>query len=158
MLFLDFITWLNSTYSHWILPISICLIRSFDKVTQCRTWGFIVMLNHASKTDGDKLFKNLLTNEIFSKQILTWNAALFEKGTGMGIAWLKIKACVCCFFIKFMFFCQKIVLKNYKNCFLFHRKSSFHSWYIQIFVISSLSFHTFQIQKDKWKWNNLWCY
>ena len=29
------------------------------------------MLNHASKTDGDKLFKNLLTNEIFSNQILT---------------------------------------------------------------------------------------
>ena len=27
-------------------------------------------LNHVLKTDSDKLFKDLLTNEIFSKQIL----------------------------------------------------------------------------------------
>ena len=26
------------------------------------------------------------------------------------------------------------------------------------FCIFSLPFHTFQIQKDKWKWNNLWCH
>ena len=30
-------------------------------------------LNHVLKTDSDKLFKDLLTNEIFSKQILFWN-------------------------------------------------------------------------------------
>ena len=41
--------------------------------------------------------------------------------------------------------------------FLFHPKSSFHSQDIQIFVSFPLSFYTFQIQKDKWKWNNL-CY
>ena len=29
--------------------------------------------NHVLKTDGDKLFKDLLTNKIFSKQILPWN-------------------------------------------------------------------------------------
>ena len=38
-----------------------------------------------------------------------------------------------------------------------HLKSSFRSHDVQIFVTSSLLFHTFQIQKDKWKWNNL-CY
>ena len=31
------------------------------------------LLNHKLKADGDKLFKDLLTNEIFSKQILSWN-------------------------------------------------------------------------------------
>ena len=41
-----------------------------------------------------------------------------------------------------------------KNVFLFHVKSSFRSQDIQIFVIFSLPFHTFQLQKDKWKWNN----
>ena len=30
-------------------------------------------LNHALKIDGDKLFKDLLTNKIFSRQILCWN-------------------------------------------------------------------------------------
>ena len=47
---------------------------------------------------------------------------------------------------------------NYEKCFLFHIKSSFRSRDIQIFVIFSLLFHTFHIQIDKWKWNNLWCH
>ena len=38
---------------------------------------------------------------------------------------------------------------------LYHRKRFFHSRDINIFVIFSLPFHTLQIQKDKWKWNNL---
>ena len=39
--------------------------------------------------------------------------------------------------------------------FLLHRKRSFRSRDIQIFVIFSLPLHTFQTEKDKWKWNNL---
>ena len=39
--------------------------------------------------------------------------------------------------------------KTVKNVFLFHLKSSFRSRDIQVFVIFPLSFHTFQIQKDK---------
>ena len=46
-------------------------------------------------------------------------------------------------------------LKTTKNVFLFHLKSSFHSQNIQFFVIFSLPLRTSQIQKDKWKWNNL---
>ena len=42
-----------------------------------------------------------------------------------------------------------------EKCFLFHLKSSFRSRDIQIFVTFSLAFHAFQIQKNKWKWNNL---
>ena len=30
-------------------------------------------LNHVLKIDGDKLFKDLLTNKIFSRQILSWD-------------------------------------------------------------------------------------
>ena len=45
--------------------------------------------------------------------------------------------------------------KAMKNVFLFHLKSSFRSRDIQIFIIFSLPFHTFQIQKGKWKCNNL---
>ena len=45
--------------------------------------------------------------------------------------------------------------KTMKNVFLFHLKSSSCSQDIQILVIFSLPFHTFKIQKDKWKWNNL---
>ena len=45
-----------------------------------------------------------------------------------------------------------------KKCFLFNLKSSFHSWDIQVFVILSFPFQTFQIQKGKRKWNNLWCH
>ena len=30
-------------------------------------------LNHVLRTDCDKLFKDLLTNKIFSKQNLSWN-------------------------------------------------------------------------------------
>ena len=42
-----------------------------------------------------------------------------------------------------------------EKCFLFHLKSSFRSRDIQIYVIFSLHFHTFQTQKGKWKCNNL---
>ena len=42
-----------------------------------------------------------------------------------------------------------------EKCFLFHQKNSFHSRDNQIFVFFSLPFHAFQIQKNKWKWNNL---
>ena len=95
---MDFVPRLNSTYGYWILPISTCLIKTFYKVTLCRTevsklcW-FAEKINHALKTDGDKLFKDLLTNNIFSKQIVILefeDGALFEEGTGIGI-FLKLQ-------------------------------------------------------------------
>ena len=64
-----------------------------------------------------------------------------------------IKACFRYFLSNFYFFC-----KNCEKCFLFHLKSLFRSWDIQIFVIFPLPFHTFQIQKNKWKWSNFWCH
>ena len=43
-------------------------------------------LNHLLKTDGDKLFKDLLTNKIFGKQILTWNFKM-EFCLNRGLIW-----------------------------------------------------------------------
>ena len=42
-----------------------------------------------------------------------------------------------------------------EKCFLFYLKSSSRFRGIEIFVIFSLPFDTAQIQKGKWKWNNL---
>ena len=66
-----------------------------------------------------------------------------------------VKACVRYFLPNFDFCIKWKAFKNYEKCFLFHLKSYFHSRDIQIFVIFSLPFHTFQIQKGKWKWNNV---
>ena len=38
------------------------------------------------KTDGDKLFKDLLTNKMFSKQILSWNVKM-ELYLNRGLVW-----------------------------------------------------------------------
>ena len=50
---------------------------------------------------------------------------------------LCIKACVRYFFNKFSFFTKRYLFKNYERYFLFHLKSFFRSWDIQIFVFSS---------------------
>ena len=39
-------------------------------------------LNHVLKTDGDKLFIDLLINKVFSKQILSWNLKWIFVWTG----------------------------------------------------------------------------
>ena len=80
-----------------------------------------------------------------------------------GEAVLKIftvfKACVHFFYQFFTISQNDSPLKTMKNeCFLFHLKGSFRSQDIHIFVIFFLPFHAFQIRKDKWKWNNLWCH
>ena len=67
------------------------------------------------------------------------------------IHYMKFKACVRYFLSNFYF----QPFKNYEKCFLFHLKSSFRSQDVQFFVIFSLPFHTVQVQKAKWKWNNL---
>ena len=70
----------------------------------------------------------------------------------------QLKLVSAIFYQIFIFSQNDSLLKTVKNKVFFHLKSSFRSWDIQIFVIFSLSIHTFQIQKDKWKWNNLWCH
>ena len=48
-----------------------------------------------------------------------------------------LKACVCYFHQIFIFFTKLYPFKNFKKCFLFHLKSSFHSRDIQFFVFLS---------------------
>ena len=67
-----------------------------------------------------------------------------------------IKACVRCFLSNFFSPPNDSPYKTVKS-FLFHQKSSFCSRDIQNFC-SFFPFHTFQIQKDKRKWNNLGCH
>ena len=70
---------------------------------------------------------------------------------------LPLKLVSTIFYEVFIFY-QMIALQKLWKCFLFHRKSSFRSQDIQAFVVFPLPFHTFHIQKDKSKWNNLWCH
>ena len=78
-LFLDFVPRLNSIYRYWILPISICLIKKFHEVPLCVELEVSQLcwseerLNHLLKIDDDKLFKDLLANKIFYRQILSCN-------------------------------------------------------------------------------------
>ena len=63
----------------------------------------------------------------------------------------SIQACVRYFYQIFIFSPNDSPSKTIKNVLL----CSFRSRDIQIFVIFSLPFYTFQIQMEKWKWNNL---
>ena len=67
----------------------------------------------------------------------------------------KLKLVSAIFYEIFIFSPNDIPSKTVEKYFLFHLKSTFHSQDIQMFVIFPLPFHTFQIQKNKCKWNNL---
>ena len=71
--------------------------------------------------------------------------------------WQDLKLVSAIFYQIFIFSPNDSPLKTMKKCFLFHRKSSFLFRDFQIFVIFSLPFRTFQIQKGKWRSNDLWC-
>ena len=63
--------------------------------------------------------------------------------------------CVHSFLSNFYFLPNDSPSKTEK-CFLFHLKSSSFSRYSHF--CSFFAFHTFQIQKNKWKWDDLWCH
>ena len=69
---------------------------------------------------------------------------------------LSLKLVSAIFYDFFYFFHQ--MKKNYEKCFLFDLKSPFRFRDIQFFVIFSIPFPTFQIQKYKCKRNNLSCH
>ena len=68
------------------------------------------------------------------------------------------KACAHNFFIKCLFFHQMIAHQKLWKMFFTSSKKLFSFSRYSSFVIFSLPFQTFQIQKGKRKWNNLWCY
>ena len=65
---------------------------------------------------------------------------------------------VSAFFIKFLFFHQMIGLQNLWKMFFIWSKNLFSFLRYPNFCNFSLPFHTFEIQKGKWKWNNSWCH
>ena len=81
------------------------------------------------------------------------NSGNSKENTCAGVLFLKLVSAI--FYQIFIFSPNGNPSKIMKNVFLFHPKSSFRSQDIQVFVVFSLPFYTFQIQKDKWKWNNL---
>ena len=74
--------------------------------------------------------------------------------TGLANTGGSLKFVSAIFYQIFIFSPNDTPSKTVKNV-LFHLKSSFCSQDIQIFVIFPLPLHTFQVQKNKWKWNNL---
>ena len=63
------------------------------------------------------------------------------------------KACLRNYLSNFYFFA-----KNCKKCFFISSKKLFSFKKYSNFCNFSLPFNSFQIQKNKWKWNNLWCH
>ena len=126
-------------------------------------WIFSAYTNqvlHPLVHGGQPKLKYLISASSESPQWDHFRMGLFLK---YGEAVLKIftvfKACVHFFYQFFTISQNDSPLKTMKNeCFLFHLKGSFRSQDIHIFVIFFLPFHAFQIRKDKWKWNNLWCH
>ena len=74
------------------------------------------------------------------------------------LLWRFLLKLVSTIFYQFFIFSPNDSLLKTEKYFLFHLKGLFHFQDIQIFVIFYLPFHTSQIQKYKWNWNNLWCH
>ena len=123
------------------------------------------------------ILKRTILNSLFScnflkkiNKIKTWSC--YKIITFLFFMWklfnfVLIWSYLCCvrmdsvikaFLSNFYFFTKRRPFKNCEKCFLFHLKSFFRSRDIQIFVIFPLLFYTLQIQKNKCKWNNLWCH
>ena len=70
--------------------------------------------------------------QIFFRIGVLRNIAIFTRNQ----LCLQVNQSLCSlFFINFYFFTKWQPFKNYEKCFLFHLRSSFRSWDIQIFVI-----------------------
>ena len=99
-----------------------------------------------------------------NKIVVPWNMFVLSKDIQIFLSKVfKIRIVtllklVSAIFYQILFFPQMIALQKLwtmffilsKKLFLFSRYSNF--W------IFSFPFHNFQTQKDKWKWNNLWCH
>ena len=72
--------------------------------------------------------------------------------------WSFIWKLVSAIFISFLFFHQMITLQKLWSVFYFIKKALFVLQIFKVLYFFPLLFHTFQIEKDKWKWNNMWCH
>ena len=103
-----------------------------------------------------RLYTKIILKHLFWSQTIFGNWKPFKMMKYVYYFTLRLVSAI--FLSNFYFFIKWWTFKNYEKCVLFHLKSFCHSWDIQTFVIFSLPFHTFQIQKGRWKLNNLWCH
>ena len=105
----------------------------------------------------DFLYSNLLQIPMKLLSQINVTMCLFDKWVVKG--WLKLfKQFQNLKLVLTFFFHQMIALRKlWKILFISSKKLFWFSRYSN-FCNFSLPFHTFQIQKDKWKWNNLWCH
>ena len=110
----------------------------------------LLILSWPCRKLSSTLVSETIDRLIFPLNCSTRKSHLFHRKCLFMCAIVRLsKACVRYFLSNFYFFIKWKLFKNYQKCFLFHLKSAFPSWDIQILVIFSLPFHAFQIQKDK---------
>ena len=92
--------------------------------------------------------------ELWKILIITFQVQIFIK---QGWSFFLLKP-VSAIFINFLLFHQMITFQNLRKMFFISSKKLFSFLRYSNFCLFSLPFHTFQTQKDKRKWNNLWCH
>ena len=102
------------------------------------------------QTTSTKLKGNHLCQSLCFIQV-AWKRLCYSCFTVNFAQLLKLVSAI---FYQFFIFSPNDGSSKTEKYFLFHLKSSFCFRNIQFFVFFSLPSHSFQIQKDKWKWNN----
>ena len=82
--------------------------------------------------------------------------ALFERFHKMGF--YVLLNLVSAIFYRIFIFHQMIALQKLWKVFFISSKKLFSFSRYSNFCNFSLPFHNFQLQKDRWKWNKLWCH
>ena len=98
-------------------------------LTNLVVWIFFLFLSQ-------RIFVLCIIHGVFlgTSEIINTHSAIFASLVYFPKRSKIVKACVRYFSSNFYFFTKWSPFKNYKKRFLFHRKNSFRSWDIQIFV------------------------
>lgn len=155
----------SPSYKFWKMAVSIfCRRNSWWLLQQVLAYTFFTFIPTKN------IFKNFsnICDEVFLWKHLTVSSWMF--GTDLNAPLTFCLKLVASAWFEFVLIWPKIILlfplsfkfyqifqkclKNYQKCFLFLLKNSFRSRDSQCFVIFSLLFHCFQVQRIRWNWNN----
>ena len=158
----------SPSYKFWKMAVSIfCRRNSWWLLQQVLAYTFFTFIPTKN------IFKNFsnICDEVFLWKHLTVSSWMF--GTDLNAPLTFCLKLVASAWFEFVLIWPKIILlfplsfkfyqifqkclKNYQKCFLFLLKNSFRSRDSQCFVIFSLPFHCFQVQRIRWNWNNYDC-
>ena len=149
----------------WIQNCKIMMDLRYDNTqTACRKWGneltlwfiTVVKLVLLRNVTDSKWCKMRIAQRNWKEYIEKLPSPILDHANCYRFVFTIATKSLCSLF--FYFFTKCYSFKNYEKCLLFYLKSSFRSWDIQIIVIFSVPFQTFQIQKDKWERNNSSCH